>query len=360
MRVQATPKKPLAGLPSDASTESQVSMVLFLTDFALPVTIGTHASYRDIVRRSGLADFSASKVEIMTQLCFRAIVDDIRGSIRADAGGVVSITTDHWSNGNRSCIGVTAHYIDRHWRLRFLRCCLSFVLLVSLFERCLSFGHRSEVVGILATHEVRQVSDNVKELVIASLDATLGGETTIFGVTTDNASNMLKMNDELSGGSGTGIGCVVRRDAGSTAYSRALVSCVCHKVNLCVVDVIGSNKKRMALADADGNDDDNMDNDDDDENVDVSSRHDATFHLVSRVNATVATVRRHKRARSLLEQLQLNEGVSADRVAQLQLPNDTRWHSQLASLNSFLGLRPYLKRMTSIARVARVDGEPLD
>ena len=64
MRVQATPKKPLAGLPSDASTESQVSMVLFLTDFALPVTIGTHASYRDIVRRSGLADFSASKVEI--------------------------------------------------------------------------------------------------------------------------------------------------------------------------------------------------------------------------------------------------------------------------------------------------------
>jgi hypothetical protein len=63
---------------------------------------------------------------------------------------------------------------------------------------------RSDVVGLLAVGKMRQTAENVRTLLIAA--TILRPSTLIFTITTDNASNMRRAGDLISGGDNLGIG----------------------------------------------------------------------------------------------------------------------------------------------------------
>jgi hypothetical protein len=99
----------------------------------------------------------------------------------------------------------------------------------------------------------------------------------------------------------------------------------------------------------DGGGNDSVDNDDDGDTApedDVNSqRHAATQSFMQRVRKAAVKVRNNARARAMIGELQRHNNVSADRVAALQLANDTRWHSHYIALVSHLELRSYLLRV---------------
>jgi hypothetical protein len=119
-------------------------------------------------------------------------------------------------------------------------------------------------------------------------------------------------------------------------------SCMCHTLNLAVDDVIGSASARKG--------DDAVVVGDDDAAVATTASHvhQPSLTLIKRANRIVVAINRRTRARSMLEALQIADGVSVDRVKQLQMANDTRWGSEMTTLESVLQLRPYLLRMQGV------------
>eukprot|EP00171_Calliarthron_tuberculosum_P006659 IDg6659t1 len=124
----------------------------------------------------------------------------------------------------------------------------------------------------------------------------------LFVTTTDNAATARLTGDALSGYSGNG--------------------CICHILSLCVkTDIIQNFAPAARLK-----------------------------HVFDKIRSISTWLTRSK-LRSALSQVQFDDGVPLQHVRQLQESNDTRWHSILSMIESYIALSGALQKLQQVGAV---------
>lgn len=146
------------------------------------------------------------------------------------------------------------------------------------------------------------------------INARLHAETTTFVATADNTASAKKLARLLSGS-----------DDGNDKS----VGCSCHLLNLVVRDALAQAQKDASEVAA----------------------------MLERCRLLVTTVRRCELG-SVLRRMQIADKVDVGHVRQLQLENDTRWHSMLYMVQSVLALNKYLAELHTDEELAHAPLAP--
>ena len=150
-----------------------------------------------------------------------------------------------------------------------------------------SWKLRTEVLGLVRAHG-SQTGVSIATMVSARIHADLGPDTMVAAAVSDNGGNYVKASERIAGGEHW--------------------PCVLHTLQLAVHDALEENTHGVRA-------------------------------MLDLVHNIVVAVRDSPARREALESAQLNAHVP---VKQLALENDTRWHSQLAMLESFVQTYPQL------------------
>jgi hypothetical protein len=230
----------------------------------------------------------------------RDIYDAWRVEMRrecAAGGNVLAVQTDHWSDDDRTAVGVVVTIVTKDWR------------------------RSTDVVGLISTGDERVTAEMTTLTTKAVLDYMYDNDVVIAFGTTDTAAVALKSMEGLMGG-----------DAG--------IPCVLHLFDLAACDVTGKKLKhktseqreralaRKLLSNCKLN------------TVGVTKLR----HIIVTVANVYTAVYRKMRALQALEDEQIKTGTKRNRLVTPKYEAATRWLSALRMLRSHLALRPhYLK-----------------